>query len=305
MWCGKLRHTTTHFGYKACEDCRESSVHTAADLNRLRDATVPFLQDHLGAVRYGEIPVRFGVVPAPEFGILNPLGLAIYGPADNHILIQEGLPFDYAAGVLAHEFGHMIINLEPDSLHMRPRATMNDRLFEEGFCEVLCALKLLSSSHDAARFQSFMMPGNPDPIYGEGFRIMWARLEELGSVAALLETLTLQKHHFEKPFTDVMFDEFDVPDDISPLVELTSGDRDKGPLRGTAILTRELPIDAPRGPRLRGRGLGVLDSPSRVSPSPATKGTLRGSGMASNPLDASTQNEKKKSLRGKGLDKKS
>lgn len=304
MWCGRLRPSKKHFGYNSCDSCRGSAVNTLVDLNRLRDATLPLIFEHFGPVSYGDLPIRFGVVPAPEYGILKPLGLAFYGSADSHIRLQEGMPFEYAVGVLAHEYGHMLANLEPDSLRMRPRATMHDRVTEEGFCEVLCALGLLRSSSDAARFQSFLMPGNPDPVYGDGFRMMWSRLDEVGSAAALLETLTLQEHHFKKPLGESKVDDFEVPDDISPLVELASGDRDKGPLRGTAILTKDLPDDAPRGPRLRGRGLGVLDRPATTSTPAVTKGTLRGAGLNAEPDIPKSPDVPKGTLRGKGLGRK-
>ena len=269
----------------------------------MREATFPVITDHFGVVAYDRLPLRFG--PTSIDG-RNPTGQAWWGPLDfeSHIRILQGIPFGYAVGVLAHEYGHMLVNLEPDSLDLRPRAGTYDSVTEEGFCEVMCALGLLSQSSDDARYMSFLMPGNPDPVYGDGFRMMWPRLEELGSASALLETMTGQKHRFSKPFAETVIDDFEVPDDISPLVEMASGDRDKGPLRGTAILTKDLPDDAPRGPRLRGRGLGVLERPATSSTPSVTKGALRGAGLHAEPDAPKSSDAPKGTLRGKGLGRK-
>jgi hypothetical protein len=305
-WCGRYRPTKEHYGYASCDNCRKGSLVTEADLNRLRDITMPLITEHFGRQSYGRLPIIFG--PTDMHGV-TPLGQAWYGTHDNHIRLEQGLPFGFAVGILAHEYGHMLVNLEPDSLTLRPRAGSHHNVIEEGFCEVMCALGLLSQSTDDARWMSFLMPGNPDPVYGDGFRLMWPKAEELGSVAALLETLTGQPHPHRHPLKATVIDEdFTVPDDIAPMVEVGSGDRDKGPLRGTALLTKDLPEDAPKGPRLRGRGLGILERPTSTAGPVVTKGTLRGSGLRTEPTpptSPATPPAPKGTLRGKGLDKKS
>lgn len=300
-WCGRYRTTRDHFGYQSCDNCRLGALNTEADLALLREVTMPLITEHFGRVSYGRLPIIFG--PTDMDG-RAPLGQAWYGTHDSHIRLVQGLPFGYAVGILAHEYGHMLVNLEPDTLAMRPRAGSHNNVIEEGFCEVMCALGLLSQSSDDARWISFLMPANPDPVYGDGFRLMWPQAQELGSVAALLETLTGQPHPHRSPIeTGAVEEDFVIPEDIAPLVEAGTGDRDKGPLRGTALLAKDLPEDAPRGPRLRGKGLGVLDRPSApLTPEPA-KGTLRGTGLRVEPASPPTP-QPKGTLRGKGLDKK-
>lgn len=298
-WCGRFRPTKVHFGFDSCDNCRRGALNTESDLERLRNATMPLIIEHFGRVSYGSLPIIFG--PSASDGVA-PLGQAWYGTHDNHIRLEQGLPFGYAVGILAHEYGHMLANLEPDTLTLRPCGGSHDLVIEEGFCEVMCALGLMTQTSDDARWMSFLMPANPDPVYGDGFRLMWPKAQELDSVAALLETLTGQHHPHRRPLLSTAVEEdLVIPDDIAPLVEVGTGDRDKGPLRGTALLAKDLPEDAPRGPRLRGLGLGVLERPAASTAPAATKGTLRGTAIRPEP-DASPA--PKGTLRGKGLDKK-
>jgi hypothetical protein len=261
---------------------------------------MPLIIEHFGRVSYGSLPIIFG--PSASDGVA-PLGQAWYGTHDNHIRLEQGLPFGYAVGILAHEYGHMLANLEPDTLTLRPCGGSHDIVIEEGFCEVMCALGLMTQTSDDARWMSFLMPANPDPVYGDGFRLMWPKAQELDSVAALLETLTGQPHPHRRPLLSTAVEEdLVIPDDIAPLVEMGTGDRDKGPLRGTALLAKDLPEDAPRGPRLRGLGLGVLERPAVSTAPAASKGTLRGTAIRPEPGSPPAP---KGTLRGKGLDKKS
>lgn len=300
-WCGRYRPTKVHFGFDSCDNCRRGALNSEADLKRLRDVTMPLIIEHFGRVSYGSLPIIFG--PTDMDG-MAPLGQAWYGTRDSHIRLEQGLPFGYGVGILAHEYGHMLANLEPDTLMLRPCGGSHNNVLEEGFCEVMCALGLMSQTSDDARWMSFLMPANPDPVYGDGFRFMWPQAQELGSVAALLETLTGQPHPHRSPLIASAVDEdFVIPDDIAPLVEAGTGDRDKGPLRGTALLAKDLPEDAPRGPRLRGLGLGVLDRPAAPAAPVATKGTLRGSALRPE-SDTPSAPGPKRTLRGKGLDKK-
>ena len=234
----------------------------------------------------------------------NPIGIALFGGPDPHIRLKQGIPLGHAIGVLAHEYGHMILNLDHQTLENRPGILSREPVIEEGFCEVMCAVALLSQSSDDARWMSFLMPGNPDPVYGDGFRMMWPRAIDLGSVGALLQELTGETHPFRGPSPTDVDDDFYIPDDIAPLVDAGTGDRDKGALRGTALLIKDLPEDATVGPRLRGRGLAVAEKDSRTSAPTITKGVLRGRGLRPSGSPSAESPIKKKTLRGKGLDNK-
>ena len=303
-WCGRYKETTVRLGKRSCGSCSDSSISTEADIYRLKGITLEILDRHLGPNSYDKLPIQFdGLVPSDYAP--NPLGNAFFGGPDPHIRLMRGMPLGFAVGVLAHEYGHMALNLDYRTLGDRPGLGSRDKVIEEGFCEVVNAIALLTQTSDDARFLSFLMPGNPDPVYGDGFRLMWPRAIELGSVGALLQELTGETHPFRGPSPDELHDEFIVPDDIEPLVELGSGDREKGVLRGTALHVKDLPKDATIGPRLRGRGLVAADRDITKTDRTSVKGTLRGAGLADKKKPESTKPASPKGgLRGKGLDKK-
>lgn len=300
-WCGRFKETKDHFGKPACRSCISTSVTSDKQIAALVKATLPILETHLGPTSYNHIPVSFGIHADSDS---HPLGLAFFGGGSPLIRLWQGMPMGFAVGVLAHEYGHMALNLDHRTLENRPGISSRERKIEEGFCEVMCATALLSQSSDDARWMSFLMPGNPDPVYGDGFRMLWPRALELGSVAALLQDLTGEIHPFRGPRPDILHDDFTIPDDIAPLVEGSSGDRDKGVLRGTALHVRDIPDGAPTGPRLRGRGLAVLEDKPSTPGSSVTKGILRGSGLVVPKGPKAAPAPKKGKLRGKGLDKK-
>ena len=303
-WCGRFKKATLHFDKLACGSCRESSISTEADIYRLKGITLEILHRHLGPNSYDKLPISFDELIPLDYAP-NPLGQAFFGGPDPEIRLWRGMPLGFAVGVLAHEYGHMALNLDHQTLMNRPGLGSREKKIEEGFCEVVNAVALLTQTSDDSRFMSFLMPGNPDPIYGDGFRLMWPRAIELGSVGALLQELTGETHPYRGPSPDELHDEFIIPDDIEPLVEIGSGDREKGVLRGTALHVKDLPKDVPIGPRLRGRGLVAADRDLTETDRTSVKGTLRGAGLAEKKKSESTKPVPTKGgLRGKGLDKK-
>jgi len=302
-WCSRFKPVTEVFGEKTCDTCKSTMIATESDIKHLMKMTLPIIERHIGPNSYHLLPVRFGEL-VPSSYAPNPTGNAFMGSVDPHIRIQQGMPLGIAIGTLAHEYGHMILNHDYQTLGIRPGFGSREPVIEEGFCEVMCAVALLSQSSDDARWMSFLMPGNPSPVYGDGFRMMWPRAIKLGSVAALLEELTGERHDFRGPVPNEVLDDFEEPVDIAPLVDASSGDRHKGVLRGTALLIKDIPEDVPIGPRLRGRGLEVVGA-DRPTPTPTiTKGTLRGTGLTPTSPSKSDSPRKKGILRGKGLDKK-
>lgn len=303
-WCGRYKETTIHLGKRSCGSCRESSISTEADIYRLKGITLEILHRHLGPNSYDKLPISFDELIPLDYAP-NPLGQAFFGGPDPEIRLWRGMPLGFAVGVLAHEYGHMALNLNHQTLMNRPGLGSREKKIEEGFCEVVNAVALLTQTSDDSRFMSFLMPGNPDPIYGDGFRLMWPRAIELGSVGALLQELTGETHPYRGPSPDELHDEFTIPDDIEPLVEIGSGDREKGVLRGTALHVKDLPKDVPIGPRLRGRGLVAADRDMTETGRTSVKGTLRGAGLTEKKKPETPKPlPTKGGLRGKGLDKK-
>ena len=306
-WCGRFKDTTVHTGKRYCGSCLSSSISDETQIATLIDATLPILERHLGPNSYGELPVRFdGLVPSDYAP--NPSGNAFFGGPDPHIRLMRGMPLGTAMGTLAHEYGHMALNLDYRTLGNRPGLGSRDNVIEEGFCEVMAAVAHLSHPSDDSRLQWFLMPGNPHPVYGDGFRLMWPRSLELRSIGALLQELTAEHHPFRGPAPDDcdgFDDDFELPDDIAPLVDAESGDRHKGVLRGTALYVKDLPDDVIVGPRLRGKGLATTERDKTEERPIQKKGPLRGSGLSRKKKPETTKPVPPKGvMRGKGLDKK-
>lgn len=92
----------------------------------------------------------------------------------HNIYILEGLmPHQYKS-TLSHEFGHVWLN------HRNSKLNQMEDKYIEGFCNLLAYKVLLRDvSDDSKQARAFMLK-NPDPIYGEGFRIMKARADRIG-----------------------------------------------------------------------------------------------------------------------------
>jgi len=86
---------------------------------------------------------------------------------------------------LAHEYGHVLLVVEPDTMMFRGGLPDHRHVEEEGFCEVVKYLWLQECGTGHREFDQRDMRDNPDPVYGDGFRLVWKEYEKLGSITAL------------------------------------------------------------------------------------------------------------------------
>jgi hypothetical protein len=89
----------------------------------------------------------------------------------HRIFILHGLPMTEFKGVLAHEMIHVWLN--ENKVKMTAQLT-------EGFCNLGIYLVNEKERSDFARVLQDQMEQNPDAIYGDGYRIMKARLDSIG-----------------------------------------------------------------------------------------------------------------------------
>jgi LIM domain/Protein DA1 len=80
------------------------------------------------------------------------------------IVVIGGLAREHFEGVLAHEFGHVWLFKERQDHHAK--------ILVEGFCELIRYCWLSRSATPLATELQRKMADNPDPIYGDGFRLM-------------------------------------------------------------------------------------------------------------------------------------
>ena len=267
-----------------CRECRHHIIDEDYELEDLKAEALRIVTAHIGPNNLHVVPVKYmdfmderGIPRVP-----GGLGVAVSGATTSGseftvIGVETGIPHSFALAVLCHEFGHAMLFRDHQTLERRATAGTHAIEVEEGFCQVLFALAIQSRSDPVARWQSFLLPVNPDPVYGEGFRMMWRAAQEAGSVAALLEIVSKDRIPFRGPRLDAVVDEGADDDDLVPVAERT-GDPTKGPMRGKALRVEDAPTDAPKGPRLRGTALAVAKEHEREERE--TKKGLRGSGLA-------------------------
>jgi hypothetical protein len=88
------------------------------------------------------------------------------------VAILKGLSRHVMEGVAVHELGHAWLFLHGvDSLGAP---------VEEGFCNMLSHLYHSSFNTDEARFCIRIIEQNPDPVYGDGFRVVNAAVQKYG-----------------------------------------------------------------------------------------------------------------------------
>lgn len=92
----------------------------------------------------------------------------------HHIYMLDEMPVSNYKETLAHECGHVWLNDRHSILNRHSSQEI------EGFCN-LVAYKVLLFDHSQEAEQTRRgMLLNPDPIYGEGFRMMKQRAEQMG-----------------------------------------------------------------------------------------------------------------------------
>lgn len=317
-WCNQFGNCRPVEGIDVCKDCRKHIIDEDHELEDLKTEVLRIVTTHIGPNNLHVIPVKYmdymvarGVERVPGGLGVAASGTTTSGGEFTVIGVETGIPHSFALAVLCHEFGHAMLFRDHQTLERRATAGTHAIEVEEGFCQVLFALALQTCSDPLARWQSFLLPVNPHPIYGDGFRMMWQAAQEVGSVAALLEAVSKDRVPFRGPPLDAVVDETAEDDDLVPVAERT-GDPTTGPLRGTALRVEEAPADAPRGPRLRGTALAVAREHEKEERE--TKKGLRGTGLALAKVkeaekrgprkDYATPNTpppKRPGLRGKGL----
>lgn len=96
-----------------------------------------------------------------------------FGMRHNIYMLDE-MPTSRYKETLAHECGHVWLN---DRHSVLNRQSIQE---VEGFCNLVAYKVLLFDRTKEAEIVRKTMLSNPDPIYGEGFRIMKHRAEQMG-----------------------------------------------------------------------------------------------------------------------------
>ena len=90
---------------------------------------------------------------------------------------------------LVHEYGHVLLIADPNTLAFTGGIGQHRLQEEEGFCEVLRYLWVTQASSGVRDLALRAISENKDPLYGDGFRLMWPRYQAAGSIMNLRNQL--------------------------------------------------------------------------------------------------------------------
>jgi hypothetical protein len=173
-------------GRVICGFCQMTEVATSSDIEQARQRVLSQLQ----AAGFTDIPSYVNVSLADQKRLNRRLGasptanshgytqtlerqVAGVGKVQEHtIYLLFGLPRLVFEGVLAHEFLHVWLNS-----HGFTRLPERD---VEGFCNLATALIYQQDNSPLAQVLLQRMQQDSDPVYGEGYRRMATRLQQLG-----------------------------------------------------------------------------------------------------------------------------
>lgn len=171
-------------GRVICSHCLKDSILNDNQMTLCVNAVYKFYK--MGGIVFPEDNIRFKLVYSFRLGE-NTLGRMDFDGERYTIKMLKGLNKTLFCGVLSHELMHVLIN----------ELQIIFEMYEsEGLCELAkyFALKMFDSKYAESWIES--MEANPDPIYGEGFRIMKERIKQHKSIQNYLKTKTTVKTNF-------------------------------------------------------------------------------------------------------------
>lgn len=206
-WCKHKVCTNHKFPVPRCVSCGQYCNETAVDIGT-GALFCPYCQEHMvnkaesphiiGFIRkiYNVSPIgnitnwHLKVVDAPTLyrmtGDINTRGLAQRYGNDYTIFIFRHLSKVQFANVLAHEMLH---------IWQYNRMINASSMYMEGFCNLgsYVVMKAIDNVESHATIERMM--NSPDPIYGEGFRLMKRFFEQNQWESAINELINNHKIH--------------------------------------------------------------------------------------------------------------
>ena len=231
-----------------CVACIPTLVTHESQTSTIQTDVLKWLTEHIGPNGLHRVPVTFD---EPYNFVVNQKGVTSWS--------FDGQNFDVAIRILrkvtpntfqhtlAHEYGHVLLLVDPVSMAFRGGFPSQRHIEEEGFCEVVRYLWLQECGEQHREFDQRDLRNNPDPVYGDGFRLVWKEYEKLGSIVALrahmlgISAATTKKRTFEFPWQKKSPDE-PVVDHPTPLenippIQTAPAPSEGGSHRPTRVIT--------------------------------------------------------------------
>jgi len=183
-----LRFSSTREPY--CGRCLQTAVHDTQQMRSSVSSVLKWLGSLLGNNGLSSIPTMVGTDDQFTAQCLGFTAWTSDGrTVDSKIFIRSGMPTIQCEQVLAHEYGHVLLVADPVNFGFTGGLDASQAVEEEGFCELLSYLYISQVSHPDRDRKLHAIRENTTPIYGEGFRRLWNRFEELGSLLAVRSEL--------------------------------------------------------------------------------------------------------------------
>jgi len=178
-------------GRTICGQCKKTSVTDGVVVNRSKRKVL----DLLAQAGFADIPKNIEIVLTNRHALTNKTdhpftrGLTLTNThfsnykrvgMEHQIGILFGLPELEFSGILAHELLHVWQNQNDVKL---------SAMHTEGFCNLGSYWVYRSESSDLSKQLIRLLMENKDPIYGNGFRLMHKKLENLGWKGLISEIL--------------------------------------------------------------------------------------------------------------------
>ena len=239
-----------------CAGCIPSLFTHESQLPTSRSEVLRWLTGHIGPNGLHHVPVvleeRNNFV-AMQTGVTN---WVFDGQNfDVGIRILRNVTPNIFEHTLAHEYGHVLLVVDPVSMSFQGGFPDHRHVEEEGFCEVVKYLWLEEKGTGHREFDQRDVRNNPDPVYGAGFRMVWKEYEKLGSIVALrahmlgISATTTKKRTFEFPWQkknpDAPVIDNPVPqEDLPPIQTAPSEGGSHRPTRVITLKNRQQPAPA-------------------------------------------------------------
>ena len=187
------------YSLPTCGKCSRIAVLNELQLKQVVEPVVNWIKSLIDAGQLNQIRIGLGQLGTPgdetvTMGQTTLRAIDMRGEAE--ILVTPGQHPLTLSGTLAHEFGHVLLFMDPKTLDVHPNYPKQD-LITEGACEVMRALWLESINDGEARFLRQLMEYNTDPTYGDGFRLMWQEYLRNESLAEFLNKVVVDPNAFD------------------------------------------------------------------------------------------------------------
>ncbi len=161
------------------EDFRQIQSAKLAALKLMKDVGFAYIPDYVKVELYSDQQLINQRMQASATGNIHGYTRSAQRHIPNYGLLMEhsihilnGLPRIAFMGVVAHELLHVWIH-EQGLQHLTPPQV-------EGFCNLGTALIYFAEASDLATVLHKRMLEDPDPVYGDGYRLMKQYLDQIG-----------------------------------------------------------------------------------------------------------------------------